>query len=432
MKNKITDTEILTYVSEHPDALQDCMIDGMMDLDSVRSKIMEARKNEILQPYIGSIKRLEGNDRRYYIHVYEDGKRKKLRAKTYEDLLSKIYEWHVSQQDQTHDPGDMTIRDIYPLYVKHKMATTWTEATRKRNDSTWRSTIMDADLMDRSISSVSLPELKEWAYGTIRDHRLTKKEWHNVAGIVGGIFEFAEISEWISKNPWRLLRVSNKAVFRQPEQRPVEECVLDPESEMRLYQTCLQRYQDGVYPVNRLLPLAIMMLWVTGMRPSEVCCIKYTDVHDDMLCISRYYSEAAGELMDEHTKAGHGSRTVDLTDMALSIIDETRRFNAAHGIDTPYVFTQPEHMASLYNRMRKTMPSLCKAAGISHNSPYGGRRTFISASIDAGINIDTVRAYVGHKDAKTTLNSYTFDRSDREQKRRKLESARPGLSWTQL
>jgi hypothetical protein len=71
---------------------------------------------------------------------------------------------------------------------------------------------------------------------------------------------------------------------------------------------------------------------------------------------------------------------------------------------------------------------MCEAAGIPRNTPYSGRRTFISSLIDAQVNIKTIQNYVGHKDSRTTYRNYCFDRSDKETRVEQLNNARLSLS----
>ena len=57
----------------------------------------------------------------------------------------------------------------------------------------------------------------------------------------------------------------------------------------------------------------------------------------------------------------------------------------------------------------------CIAIGTPQKSTHCARKTYVSALIDAGININTVKNIVGHEDARTTLGNYTFDRLHAEQ-----------------
>ncbi len=51
------------------------------------------------------------------------------------------------------------------------------------------------------------------------------------------------------------------------------------------------------------------------------------------------------------------------------------------------------------------------------------RKTFISSLIDAGMNINTIREWVGHAEEQTTWGSYCYDRRTTDERREILESA---------
>ncbi len=71
----------------------------------------------------------------------------------------------------------------------------------------------------------------------------------------------------------------------------------------------------------------------------------------------------------------------------------------------------------------------CRKLGIwneehqKYKNSHAARRTFISALIDEGVNINTVRQTAGHASEKTTLKNYTFDRASESEKIRKFEAA---------
>ena len=49
-------------------------------------------------------------------------------------------------------------------------------------------------------------------------------------------------------------------------------------------------------------------------------------------------------------------------------------------------------------------------------------RTFISALIDEGVNLNTVRKTAGHSSEKTALKNYTFNRGTEQQKTNKKDT----------
>ena len=56
----------------------------------------------------------------------------------------------------------------------------------------------------------------------------------------------------------------------------------------------------------------------------------------------------------------------------------------------------------------------CKWMGIGQKSSHKARKAFVSAALDGGINLNTVREAVGHSDERTTLQSYLYDRAGTE------------------
>ena len=58
--------------------------------------------------------------------------------------------------------------------------------------------------------------------------------------------------------------------------------------------------------------------------------------------------------------------------------------------------------------------------GTEHKSSHKARKTFFSAALDGGINLNTVREAVGHQDERTTLQSYLYDRSGDEEVKTKF------------
>ena len=297
--------------------------------------------------------------------------------------------------------------------------------------SVWNNYYKGTDILNVPIRSIKLKMLEEWAYGLIEEHDLTKKEFGNVATWMKQMFEYAAMEEIIDKNPYALLKITNRNVFRQSEAKPDEHRVLAPDMEIALYQECMKRFEGRHYPVHQLLPLGIIMLFQAGLRPSELVTLRYDDIDGDEIVIKRYYSDKADAIMENRTKAGHGFRRIILTTLAKDIIEAARQRQIEEGIEEPeYIFMMNDHFKGFYDRLRKTFPLLCKKIGIPENTPYSGRRTFISSLIDAQVNIRTIQNYVGHNDARTTLNNYCYDRSAREERAKQLENARVQISIT--
>ena len=427
-----SDAEVLEFIASCPDeCLQFRNDDGSISLDGVKEYMRKARKNKILDNYRGQIKKLNGKDQRYYIKLKDSSRsdgRYTIKAPTEEELLEKVFLWHLENVEKIKKP---TLASIFPEFLEYKKKTTWSESTAKRNLSVWKNHYENTDIIHVPIRKIRLKILQEWAYGLIEKHDLTQKEFGNVATWMKQMFEYAAMEEIIDRNPYTMLKITNRNVFRQPEIKSDEHKVLSPDMELALYRKCWEHFESKYYPVHQLLPLGIIMLFQAGLRPSELATLRYSDIDGDEIIIRRYYSDKANVIRENRTKAGHGFRRIILTSLAKEIIEAARQRQLEEGIENPeYIFMMNDRFKSFYDRLRKTFPVICKSIGIPQNTPYSGRRTFISSLIDANVNIRTIQNYVGHNDARTTLNNYCYDRSAREERARQLENARVQISFT--
>lgn len=67
------------------------------------------------------------------------------------------------------------------------------------------------------------------------------------------MFEYAAMEEIIDRNPYTMLKIANRNVFRQPEIKSDENKVLSPDMELALYRKCWEYFENRYYPVHQLL-----------------------------------------------------------------------------------------------------------------------------------------------------------------------------------
>ncbi len=90
--------------------------------------------------------------------------------------------------------------------------------------------------------------------------------------------------------------------------------------------------------------------------------------------------------------------------------------------DDRYIFSVNEDPLSYYS-IRHLYTRYCKAIETIDKSSHKARKTYISALIDGGVNINEIREMVGHADERTTYNCYCFDRKTREERIQLIEKA---------
>ena len=76
-----------------------------------------------------------------------------------------------------------------------------------------------------------------------------------------------------------------------------------------------------------------------------------------------------------------------------------------------------------YTPTRELYDKYCNKLGIIKKSSHKARKTYISSLLDGNVNVNSVREMAGHRDERTTLSNYYFDRSSDEEKKKMIEAA---------
>lgn len=163
-----------------------------------------------------------------------------------------------------------------------------------------------------------------------------------------------------------------------------------------------------------LSPLAVIFMFQTGLRISAVCAVRYEDIEDDRLHVQRMFQRDTNKVLDR-TKGTFQDRYVFMTPESHKIVKLAKKRQWERGVSSDgYIFSvngKPCSCSSIATRFR----NYCKWMGVEQKSSHKARKTFVSAALDAGINLNTVREAVGHQDERTTLKSYLYDRSGTDQ-----------------
>ncbi len=182
-----------------------------------------------------------------------------------------------------------------------------------------------------------------------------------------------------------------------------------------------------------LSPLCMMFQIETGLRVGEVVAVKFSDIETpNYIHIQRMLRRDEKRVV-EHTKTDYGDRPVPLTPFAKELVEEARRRQKELNVSSEYIFSTDGNPISAYC-IQELYCKYCKRLGMGTEghpkckNSHTARRTYISALIDGGVNLNTIRLAVGHASEKTTLRNYTFDRATEKEKLEKIEAARSRLS----
>ena len=414
------DAEVLEFITKSPDdCLQYRNPDGSIDLDGVGEMMVDIERKKIIDDHPFSIS--QGNDGRWRTRVLDESAktgRRQIVKSTREKLEDAIVE-HYLRTDERLTRIRMTLRDLYPKWLKYK-ALHNAETYIPRIESEWNRFYKDSSIVDKPIRDLKKLELDEWAHSLIREHDMTKTQYYNMSLIMRQCLDYAVDLEIIDDNQFRKVNVDGRRMFRKVRKKKDSTQVYTKDEVIILFQKAWNDFEFSTRLVYKLAPLAMMFQFFTGVRIGELCALKFSDIENGILSVSRMLQKDTDKVV-EHTK-NHEDREVILTDGALELVEIARKYQEEHGCKSEYIFSITEKPLK-YREVNALLKKYCKSADILYRPSHSSRKTYISSLIDAGININTVRSYAGHADERTTYFNYCFDRTPDAEKKQLLEKA---------
>ena len=424
IENTINKTEILQYALEN----------NIIDFTYVQEQIEMKKREEILKQHTHKV--WEGKDGYWHSYLHDETKSKgrkpikKKQLKDLEDVIIAYYNEHkVDDSKIVNENRNLTLKDVYPEWLQYKSLHTKASSYIKRITSDWKKFYMNDPIIDVPIRSFTKQSLDMWAHRMVKDLDLTKKQYMNMSHIIRDCLNYAESAGYIEENMFLKIHINPK-LFRKVKKKDPSTQVYTEDEQTKILEEAWKDFQKDL---NDTTPLAVMLAFFIGTRPGETVAIKESDICGNYLNIQRMesgvfetkdgivYSRVSVEVV-EYTKSEAGERQIIVPTYGMRVIEIAKEINRYNHTNGGYLFNKngkPIKETAVSWRLQK----YCNHLGIKYRSPHKIRKTYISALIDDGVNIDTVRRLAGHEDEKTTYGSYCYDRRSNKQVEEQLENA---------
>lgn len=160
--------------------------------------------------------------------------------------------------------------------------------------------------------------------------------------------------------------------------------------------------------------MAIMLSLCTGMRIGECCALRWDDVDmtNRTLSVSatriRVYDRQKGktEIFTNTPKTVNAYREIPIPPKLYSALRAVRKIQHQHE------YVCGDINAADPRNVRGTYERLLKRLGIPFIKFHGLRHTFATRCIEAGVDVKTVSAILGHSNVATTMNLYVHPTID--------------------
>jgi integrase len=185
----------------------------------------------------------------------------------------------------------------------------------------------------------------------------------------------------------------------------VERQVLTPEQAQKLLTACDADTRWG--------PL-IAVLLMTGLRPGELCALRWSDLEGSTLRVQRALSHTADGWRMGEPKTRGSRRTIVLSEVEQRALERQRKRQAKQRLkagaaweENDLIFaTRLGRSLDPWRTARVVLPRLLAKAELPRIRAYDLRHSHASLLLAAGVPVTDVSARLGHASAKMTLDVY--------------------------
>lgn len=350
-------------------------------------------------------------------NLSKDGKRHQVRGKTNDDAITEYKKYIVLPED------GITV-ESYMLYVlltyfyKNVDNTTY-----DKYEGAYLKHVLNSDLGKKQICDVTGDYLTEWMKG-FTNGSYQKQTPAHLKVLINGTFLRAEQNKIIAKNVSEYMTISykqckgkkdDKELFTLDELQRIEKVIIDS----------WEGNVNGHIHLYHYSPI-FMIMALSGIRIGEMIALKKEDINREekyisisRQCVEEYERDDKGHKIRKtkkitSPKTDTSVRIVPLSDSVLYWIDELERRQSELKIKSEFVFTNRKGKHPLKSNVYDMWAKVLNDANVEYRPCHKLRKTFITLSIDGGVEMADVAKMVGHKDITTTINTYYKPVIDKE------------------
>ena len=389
------------------DVLSTIYEQGILDEDGVRLIMRKKHLQFVLSHHEHKIWQSADGRWKTYITDEESGKRKQISRESREELENFLYDKYLAEDEELAKKR-ATMESLYDDWAEYKSLFV-SESTIKRDRNTWKALYKDAPIVKKPLVSVTKTELERWLLSVIRSKNMNSHQFNNFISVIRQLMAYAEEIGIIDSNPVEKIRIQKKRILKPEIKGPTITQVFMEDERQLLIKYAMEQYNKHRDTVQIFTSLAIAFLLYVPLRRGELVALRFDDLDGNRLILTDSYSHDM-KCLKGRLKDIEGWRTMDVVPPALEIIERIRLERIRLGMPTDgCIFTVNEKYGSLYSALGKSINKYCDEIGIPRRSLHKTRKTCASKMHADGVNDLIIQAQLGHKDLRTTFNSYCYD-----------------------
>ena len=318
-------------------------------------------------------------DGRYRISKQKDGVRRYFHGSTPKECRQNYEEWNGS-----FSGASVALRFAFSAYMKE-----YVSSLSKATQSQY------AHLADRYIMPVignlRLDRILPFNCQLVLTHARKKDGTHlsetslkHIRKIMHVFFEYQRTKKKaIKENP-----CEDIAIPKVPKTRPRRSATLEE----------IKTLWDRMYGTHYFY--CFQFLLISGIRPSEACGLKYSDIKAGRINILETRSKM--DVSDGKTK--NANRKIELTPSMTDLINLNKAYLKSKDIESDYIFPTRDGFASNSGYLSRAWLRLIDGTGIKLTT-YELRHTYVSLMIDE-IPLKELQEIIGHGSRMDTSTVY--------------------------
>lgn len=357
--------------------LQFLLTDDTISLSEGNEKIYMLKEKAVLERHTKKI--FQRSDGRYITKVVVGSKILQKNGKTYEELISKLYDFYYGLENTT-------LEKLYPLWLEYRInESSVKEKTIKENKFIWNAHLDGQQITKRPLNNLLPLDFIIFFRSITKNRTMTRKRFNDMKSVLNGIIYYAIENGITNQNPL------NNINYRQFSFKAEKSNVVP-------YTEAERKMLLDYIPNNDLYSLAIKLDFYLVLRIGELKALRFDDIDNGIIFIQRIMNDKNEIENDIKGHASEGYRQIPLTKDCLKVIETIRLINP----DSEYMFIKDNKplVTCTFNRRLK---KYCDELNIKYRSSHKIRFTQASILYKNGVNATEIQKLLGH----TTLDMTT-------------------------
>jgi len=430
---KLSEEGALTYFKEHY---------NNKSIDAALAEIEMARRKYYLDLHkkLGHKITHSEKDGRWRTNVYyNDGSYKKIALNSKLDLEDRIIRHYEEEQEVC------SLEKIFAEYCIDRQKYV-KQTTIVRDKNIYKSYLSGTPICKKQLKKIKPKELEDFLVEVLRKRKLTRKAFSGLKSLLNGLFAYAVVNEYTSRNIAREVRSFGKAFFDSRGRYDAREMHFEFQDQMNDDEEDRESYLPDAYEEeedaylqfysgkeqaqlvdtamklfeirDNTAYLAIAMNFCLGLRIGELVALKPSDFDFETGLLSVHRQEVyvyqdgkkVGVRISARMKTIDSKRQIPISPFCRSIYEKLMDYHQEHGIESEYLFISKKTGERIHaNSIDKTLILANQEAGLPQRSIHKVRKTVLSRlDMSRNFTLERIRELAGHSRQSIVLYTNYF------------------------